>query len=237
MASLPHATVTATVVGRLLRVVSPDPSAGLDWLRTAGLARQNAKRPRIQDASGAPLVQLSLEEGFFLAFEAKSLRILSSTGVQLDAPSAERLFAELQPRFAAYAAAYAHFRRAGWEVTSGLKYGMDYLLYPQESAHAGGHVHAPFSVVVHVPGGASPSAAVLGSDDGWGGQHDLSWKTIQGYSRLSCQVRACLARASTVSVFLGAPSWRAEPRLVDIISQKVFRKSLFQSQTPQTFVN
>ena len=206
MASLPHATLTATVVGRLLRVVAPDPSAGLDWLRTAGLARQNAKRPRIQDASGAQLVQLSLEEGFFLAFEAKSLRILSSNGVQLDAPSAERLFAELQPRFAAYAAAYAHFRRAGWEVTSGLKYGVDYLLYPQESAHvhAGAHVHAPFSVVVHVPGGAS----VLESDDGWGGQHDLSWKTIQGYSRLSCQVRACLARAISAAVCFGAPRER-----------------------------
>jgi len=156
-----------------------------------GLARQNSKRPRVRSDGGAQYLQLSLEEGFFLAFEKGALSI-SAPGSEgyLDASGAKRLFSSVQPHFAAFSAAYSHFRREGWEVTSGLKYGVDYLLYPPERAPQA-HSHAPFSVLVHIPNRvvAGEANEATQSKAGWGCEVTLSWKTIQGYSRLACQAR------------------------------------------------
>jgi tRNA-splicing endonuclease subunit Sen2 len=131
-------------------------------------------------------LQLSLEEGFYLAYELYAIQIHSEGRVLAPCQAFER-FCSLQRSFKHYYVAYRHFRRQGWVPKSGLKYGVDYVLYPSAAvflATGRGHVHAPYSVIVRYPCDLRPGQSVEDSD--W--RPEMSWHSLQSASRLACQV-------------------------------------------------
>ncbi|KAI0401964.1 hypothetical protein F4802DRAFT_577934 [Xylaria palmicola] len=101
-------------------------------------------------------LQLSPEEAFYLVFGLGALRVADSHGQTLDTRESFQLFCRqsyippntgaLQPDdpFLVQYAVYHHFRSLGWVPRSGIKFGVDWLLY------IGGPVfsHAEFAVTV-----------------------------------------------------------------------------------------
>lgn len=91
-------------------------------------------------------LQLSFVEAFHAAFVACKLRIIGAKGEVLnDELQAWRLFCTCDKYFARKYAAYSHYRRSGWLPRSGLKYGVDWVLYRTGTRH---HAHAPYCVVL-----------------------------------------------------------------------------------------
>ena len=135
------------------------PRAGEGWRQRAGVQQLPAG------------VLLTLHEGFHRASAVGDLDILRPPA-RAPAPPAvlrpEEAWLECARRDAHFPfvlAAYQHFVRAGWRVSSGLKYGATFLLYasdtpapPREAgseargAQGGApHGHAPFAVYVLPP--------------------------------------------------------------------------------------
>ncbi|KAA8494977.1 tRNA-splicing endonuclease subunit Sen2 [Porphyridium purpureum] len=95
-------------------------------------------------------LQLTLEEAYYAAFEARLLYIFG-----IEDPAKAWLeedcwaqFCSLDSNFPMAFAAYYKYRKAGWAPHSGLKYGADYVLYDHRhlmktKAH---HAHAPYCV-------------------------------------------------------------------------------------------
>lgn len=104
-------------------------------------------------------LQLSLEEAFFLSYGLGVLDIYpDDSEVTLNTTSLLSLFrrhsyspprslsvpSEPDDPFMVSYAAYHHFRSMGWVVRSGIKFGVDYILYNRGPAFT----HAEFSVIV-----------------------------------------------------------------------------------------
>lgn len=91
-------------------------------------------------------LQMSAIEGFHASFEARRIRLVDIEGRRLDDSLAvwRRLCAD-DPYFARQYGAYVKYRRGGWMPRSGLKYGVDWVLY-----RAGGkrHAHSPYCVIL-----------------------------------------------------------------------------------------
>lgn len=144
-------------------------------------------------------LQLSLEEAFFLSYGLGVLDVYpDDSEVTLNTTSLLSLFrrhsyspsrslsvpSEPDDPFMISYAAYHHFRSMGWVVRSGVKFGVDYLLYNRGPAFS----HAEFSVVV------LPSY----SDPHWEGTHQQkgaleekskkSWWWLHGVNRVQAQV-------------------------------------------------
>jgi tRNA-splicing endonuclease subunit Sen2 len=99
-------------------------------------------------------LQLTRVEAFHAAFFSHRIRLADGqSGDRLDDQLAVwRSFCAAEPLFAQTYAAYSRYRRAGWMPRSGLKYGVDWVLY-----HAGTskHSHSPYCVIlVHDTQGA-----------------------------------------------------------------------------------
>lgn len=98
---------------------------------------------------GAEHLQLTLVEAFHAAFVAGRLTLSTMEGTSLNEGDAWDLFARKLPRFRELFAAYARYRSTGWMARSGLKYGVDWVLYRLgQRAHA----HAPYCVVIRFGG-------------------------------------------------------------------------------------
>ena len=145
------------------------------------MKRRNAKRKILPYC---PTLQLSLEEGFYLAYDTEQITIVAEDdGPRISSAEAFARFTAMQPDFKYYYTVYRHFRRAGWVPRSGIKYGVDYLLYPSANgliAPGALHCHAPFSVIVRRPPTCSPDRPVT--------PDCLTWHGVQSMSRLACQV-------------------------------------------------
>ena len=196
---------TAVVLGGFLRITEPDDALKVFDLGAFGKAILQRSRPLPKDqynlarcrkaknkptASDAELIhsstlQLTLEEGFYLAFETYSIQIQIDDKV-LSSDGAWERFCLSKKNFSYYYAAYRHFRRIGWIPKSGVKYGVDYILYPSSTMLLGRkHVHAPYSVIVRYPSDCEADP-VHGPQ--W--SPDMSGFVLQSASRLACQVRA-----------------------------------------------
>ncbi len=128
-------------------------------------------------------LQLTLVEGFYLAFVRRSIRIVRHVGSpadEMDEQGAWQAFCGIQPHFAHRFAAYRHYREQGLVPTGGIKYGIDHLLYDANKVSemlAGKHQHAPFSALVH------PQRQGQEQEGGC-----LTWRDVQSASRVACQV-------------------------------------------------
>lgn len=116
-------------------------------------------------------LQLTLVEAYYASFVAKALHLCDSKGNSLASPPATwRLFNfRAGPTFAPTFVAYARYKAAGWLPRSGLKYGVDWVLYPVSMKR---HTHSPYCVVLNFTTAADASKL------------DRSWVALQNRLRL-----------------------------------------------------
>lgn len=173
-------------------VISPIKAPGTSRL-------EEAKPVEAAGSENKEHLQLSLEEAFFLSYGLGVLDVYpDDSEVTLNTTSLLSLFrrhsyspsrslsvpSEPDDPFMISYAAYHHFRSMGWVVRSGVKFGVDYLLYNRGPAFS----HAEFSVIV------LPSY----SDAHWEGTHQQkgaleekskkSWWWLHGVNRVQAQV-------------------------------------------------
>ena len=91
-------------------------------------------------------LQLSSEEAFYLVHELGVLDIFSSEEKQRTAPELWNHFCKGDQRFVERYIAYQYFRKQGWVPKSGLKFGVDFLLYKEGPAV----YHSSYAVIVKV---------------------------------------------------------------------------------------
>lgn len=89
-------------------------------------------------------LQLGAEEALYLAAEAKVLSVVNTKAVILTENELWVHFSQLNHSFPARYAAYAHYRTGNWVPNSGLKFGVDFLLYKESPLS----YHSSFAVVV-----------------------------------------------------------------------------------------
>lgn len=109
-------------------------------------AKENNDSISKTDRRGVEHLQLSLVEAFHAAFTSNLLRIVTHDGSAMeDVLTTWNEFCTREPHFPARYAAYVSYRKAGWMPRSGLKYGVDWVLY---RAGAKRHSHSPYCVVL-----------------------------------------------------------------------------------------
>lgn len=127
-------------------------------------------------------LQLTLVEAYYCAFINKCLLIEGTRGgVLSDAQETWALFSRIHYRFPMLMVAYCRYRSAGWIPRSGVKYGVDWVLYP---ASLKTHSHAPYCIILAF-GTASKQARI-----------DRSWTALQNRTRLSKSVAKNLVIAN-----------------------------------------
>ena len=115
-------------------------------------------------------LQLSAEEAFYLAAEVGVLTVERGEAGTLTNSDLWLLFTQLIRSFCARYAAYSHYRAGNWVPKSGLKFGVDFLLYKESPLS----YHSSFSVVVQEEGVRSP-----------GEKHThLTWKEVIALNRV-----------------------------------------------------
>lgn len=98
---------------------------------------------------GVEHLQLTLFEAYHATFLARRMTLATCEGKPLrDAAHVWSLFSAHTKKFAARFAAYSRYRATGWMPRSGLKYGVDWVLYPLGVEK---HSHAPYCVILSHP--------------------------------------------------------------------------------------
>lgn len=131
-------------------------------------------------------LQLSLVEAYYAAFVLHSLVLHDAAGITLNSPrDTWHLFCKrAAPHFAPTFVAYCHYRAAGWLPRSGLKYGVDWVLYKGDKRHT----HSPFCVILRFrAAGDAPKPL------------DRTWVALQNRLRLVKNVSKALVIAEVVS--------------------------------------
>ncbi len=125
-------------------------------------------------------LQLSLEEAFFLSYALGVLEVRNGS-TKLDSHEILRSFCNLTtspPGFNLFLVryvAYHHFRTSGWVVKSGVKFGVDFLLYKRGPSFS----HAEFGIVL-----LPTLHASIGE-----GSPQLNWHQLHCINRVNAQVR------------------------------------------------
>lgn len=113
-------------------------------------------------------LQLGAEEAFYLVSEAKVLSVhVEGNGTAMTNSELWHHFTSLSSSFCSRYAAYQHYRAGNWVPKSGLKFGMDFVLYKESPLS----YHSSFTVKVKEGGG--------GSDGG------MTWKDVIALGRVS----------------------------------------------------
>lgn len=148
-------------------------------------------------------LQLSNEEAFFLVYGLGVLRVVDDTGKPIpSAASLLKLFCQhsyFPPRdptasiesddpFMLSYVVYHHFRSLGWVVRSGVKFGVDYLLYNRGPVFA----HAEYAVVI-LPSYEHPYwAATEERRERAARKQARSWWWLHCVNRVQAQVKKTL---------------------------------------------
>lgn len=188
-------------------------------IKAPGTSRiEEAKVVEATGSENKEHLQISLEEAFFLSYSLGVLDVYpDNSDTTMNTTSLLSLFrrhsyipsrslstpSELDDPFMVSYAAYHHFRSMGWVVRSGVKFGVDYLLYNRGPALS----HAEFSVVV------LPSY----TDPHWEGSHQQkgaleekskkSWWWLHGINRVQAQVHKHL-----VLCYVDIPAPKSVPK-------------------------
>jgi tRNA-splicing endonuclease subunit Sen2 len=89
-------------------------------------------------------LQLSSEEATYLAMELDVLQVFSPDGSLLNTETLWTHFLSTNDRFIELYTAYRYYRSKGWVPKSGLKFGVDFLLYKEGPSF----YHSTYAVVV-----------------------------------------------------------------------------------------
>ncbi|XP_055349461.1 uncharacterized protein LOC129596252 [Paramacrobiotus metropolitanus] len=101
-----------------------------------------------------PVGTLNLFEAYFLSIVTNCLRIWDgSSGMEIDPRALMGIFMRLHPLFPYFFAAYCHFRRLKYVVTSGVKFGTDFVLYE----YGPSKTHSLYMAYIVIPGLRDPS--------------------------------------------------------------------------------
>lgn len=95
---------------------------------------------------GVEHLQLTLFEAYHAAFVTRRLNLYNYTGESLGSDNEVwEIFACKDARFPALFGLYSRYRDTGWIPRSGLKYGVDLVLY-KKGNHK--HTHSPYCVII-----------------------------------------------------------------------------------------
>ncbi len=114
-------------------------------------------------------LQLGAEEAFYLAAEAKVLSIQNAEAATLSFVELWQHFGMMNKSFPARYVAYAHYRTGNWVPKSGLKFGVDFLLYKEGPLS----YHSSFAVIVKEEGHLEAE------------RKSLTWKEVIALNRVS----------------------------------------------------
>lgn len=89
-------------------------------------------------------LQLSLVEAFFLSYGLGCLIVTDENNEEMNLTKMWRRFMEKEKNFISLYAAYHHFRSKGWVVRTGIKYGVDFMLYRKGPPF----YHSSYSVII-----------------------------------------------------------------------------------------
>jgi tRNA-splicing endonuclease subunit Sen2 len=144
-------------------------------------------------------LQLSNEETFFLTYGLGAIQVFDdASGLVIPTRSLLKLFARhstfpsstdsdiLEPdnQFLVSYVAYHHFRSLGWIVRSGVKFGVDYLLYNRGPVFA----HAEFALLV-LPSYEHPFwSATAERRERIAKKQDRTWWWLHGVNRVQAHV-------------------------------------------------
>ena len=108
---------------------------------------------------------LGAEEAFYLVSEAKVLRVEGNGAAMTDSELWHH-FTSLNSSFCSRYAAYRHYRAGNWVPKSGLKFGVDFVLYKESPLS----YHSSFTVIVKEGGGSDGT---------------MTWKDVIALGRVS----------------------------------------------------
>ena len=134
---------------------------------------------RLRDPPGVTeYLQLSSEEAFYLAYEVELLDVQSSLAAEKVYTPCElwSCFCERDEHFVERYIAYRHYRHHGWVPKSGLKFGVDFLLYKDGPAF----YHSSYAVVVRMVDHLKDLEPVCESADG-----GLTWHYVISLCRVN----------------------------------------------------
>lgn len=89
-------------------------------------------------------LQLSSEESIYLTTELDTLQVFSPDGSPVNTETLWTHFLSINSRFVELYTAYRYYRSKGWVPKSGLKFGVDFLLYKEGPSF----YHSTYAVVV-----------------------------------------------------------------------------------------
>lgn len=114
-------------------------------------------------------LRLGAEEAFYLAAEVKVLNVTNTESEILTNNQLWVLFSQLRSLFCYRYAAYVHYRAGNWVPKSGLRFGVDFLLYKESPLT----YHSSFAVVVREGGMVE-------------GEHNsITWKDVIALGRVN----------------------------------------------------
>ena len=122
-------------------------------------------------------LQLSSEEAFYLQHEEEVLEVRSSL-VEKSYTSCElwNFFCECDGHFIGKYKAYRYYKKQGWVPKSGLKFGVDFLLYK----HGPAYYHSSYGVLVRMIDQSTNSGLV-----GESGNGGLTWHDVISLCRVN----------------------------------------------------
>ena len=121
-------------------------------------------------------LQLSSEEAFYLVHELGTLEVFGSEK-RWTASDLWNHFCEGNSRFVERYIAYQYFRKRGWVPKSGLKFGVDFLLYKESPTI----YHSSYAVVVKL----TEKLSAPECSDTAGATTDLTWQEMISLCRVN----------------------------------------------------
>ncbi len=137
-------------------------------------------------------LQLGPEEAFYLVAEAKVLSVMTKEAVLLTERELWVHLGQSNQKFCVRYAAYRHYRLGNWVPKSGLKFGVDFLLYKEGPLY----YHSSFAVVVRDIDGCH--------------SNDMNWRDIISLDRANeaagKELVICQVTGSNAAIETGGPS-------------------------------
>ena len=122
-------------------------------------------------------LQLTSEEATYLAVELNILQVSSTDKTPLNSETLWSHFLEANGRFVERYTAYRYYRSKGWVPKSGLKFGVDFLLYKEGPSF----YHSTYAVIVSlVEDSESGLESVSGPP-----QSGLTWREVIALDRVN----------------------------------------------------
>ncbi|XP_054710610.1 tRNA-splicing endonuclease subunit Sen2-like isoform X1 [Uloborus diversus] len=160
-------------IKREIEIVLSDSSSQTSDNESLSSEMRKSEQPR--ESSEEEHLHLSFEEAFFLSYGLGCL-VVKDKDQPLDLTKLWNKFCNLYPEqnFPVMYTAYHHFRSKGWVVKSGLKYGVDFVLYKDGPPF----YHSTYAVIV------KSLKEQNYKEINTGGKQPLTWSALAAINRV-----------------------------------------------------